>query len=213
MSLLLERRAMMKHGRLPSDYQEVAWIKSDGKAYINTNLLVSSVCRIKCQMSMSDYSAGGATKRFFGTWDNSVGDGLYTAARPAYTTWYFWRGGWYDTAVPCENNVIYDIDYNGLTDSPYLKINDTTIPISSLSTTQIPSPFMFFGSNNGGDNDANGLFTLSKDFVIEFSSGEAFHGIPCYRKNDGVIGVYDLAIQQFFTNAASTGSFTHGSNV
>jgi hypothetical protein len=36
--------------------------------------------------------------------------------------------------------------------------------------------------------------------------------IPCYRKSDGVIGMYDLVRGLFLTNAGS-GSFTKGANV
>lgn len=36
--------------------------------------------------------------------------------------------------------------------------------------------------------------------------------IPCYRKNDGVIGLYDLVNNAFYTNSGS-GTFTKGSDV
>lgn len=39
-----------------------------------------------------------------------------------------------------------------------------------------------------------------------------FEMIPCYRKADGVIGMYDLVSKTFFTNAG-TGSFTKGADV
>ena len=36
--------------------------------------------------------------------------------------------------------------------------------------------------------------------------------IPCYRKSDGKIGMYDMASGQFFTNAG-TGEFLKGEDV
>jgi hypothetical protein len=36
--------------------------------------------------------------------------------------------------------------------------------------------------------------------------------VPCYRKADGVIGMYDLVTDTFFTNAG-TGTFTKGADV
>lgn len=36
--------------------------------------------------------------------------------------------------------------------------------------------------------------------------------VPCYRKSDGVIGMYDIARQSFLTNAGS-GAFTKGADV
>ena len=35
---------------------------------------------------------------------------------------------------------------------------------------------------------------------------------PCYRKSDGIIGMYDVARNHFFTNVG-TGSFTKGADV
>lgn len=36
--------------------------------------------------------------------------------------------------------------------------------------------------------------------------------IPCYRKSDGVIGLYDLVNDVFYTNLG-TGQFTKGKNI
>ena len=36
--------------------------------------------------------------------------------------------------------------------------------------------------------------------------------VPCYRKSDGVIGMYDLARKTFLTNVG-TGNFTKGADV
>ena len=37
--------------------------------------------------------------------------------------------------------------------------------------------------------------------------------IPCYRKSDNVIGMYDLVHNQFYTNVGSEGYFTKGNDV
>ena len=37
------------------------------------------------------------------------------------------------------------------------------------------------------------------------------HYIPCYRKSDNVVGLYDIIADEFKTNAG-TGSFTKGNN-
>ena len=49
-------------------------------------------------------------------------------------------------------------------------------------------------------------------FEIEIENAVAFNGIPCYRRTDNVIGMYDTVSKQFFTNAG-TGTFTKGQNV
>ena len=37
--------------------------------------------------------------------------------------------------------------------------------------------------------------------------------VPCYRKIDNVIGMYDIINETFYTNASSDGSFTKGGDV
>lgn len=48
--------------------------------------------------------------------------------------------------------------------------------------------------------------------VYSFEIIGKFKGIPCYRKADNVIGMYDTVSQTFLINAG-TGTFTKGSDV
>ena len=50
------------------------------------------------------------------------------------------------------------------------------------------------------------------DFRITSPSGAVMHLIPCYRKSDSVIGMFDTVSGSFFTNAG-TGTFTKGADV
>lgn len=67
------------------------------------------------------------------------------------------------------------------------------------------------------------LFALNKNYIISGTNQIyyfrlyknrkiAFDGIPCYRKSDDVIGLYDLVSKQFYTNQG-TGTFTKGADV
>ena len=37
--------------------------------------------------------------------------------------------------------------------------------------------------------------------------------VPCYRKNDNSVGLYDTISKQFYTNPEGTGTFGKGNNV
>lgn len=51
-----------------------------------------------------------------------------------------------------------------------------------------------------------------KYFIVRQSGDDVCHLIPCYRKSDGEIGMYDLASKTFLANAG-TGSFMKGADV
>lgn len=47
---------------------------------------------------------------------------------------------------------------------------------------------------------------------VELNGSRVIDLIPCYRKSDGEIGMYDIVSGAFFANAG-TGSFTKGADV
>ncbi|MBQ0015164.1 MAG: hypothetical protein KBS82_07605 [Oscillospiraceae bacterium] len=49
-------------------------------------------------------------------------------------------------------------------------------------------------------------------FNVKRNGSYVFYGIPCYRKSDEVVGLYDAANNVFYTNDG-TGAFTAGPNV
>lgn len=49
-------------------------------------------------------------------------------------------------------------------------------------------------------------------FYFNQDGTDVFNMVPCYRKADGEIGMYDLVSKTFFTNAG-TGTFTKGAEV
>lgn len=75
-----------------------------------------------------------------------------------------------------------------------------------------PVPISIFGYNSG----SSGAVTSKREYKLY--SARLSHGfevvreyIPCYRKSDGVVGVYEKFTGQFLT--AETGSFIHGAEI
>jgi hypothetical protein len=69
-----------------------------------------------------------------------------------------------------------------------------------------------FAQNYKGSPRFGGERKISKFQYYDKSNALKCDLVPCYRKADGVIGMYDLVSGAFFTNAGS-GSFTKGANV
>lgn len=83
------------------------------------------------------------------------------------------------------------------------------IPKGTVSSGQM---YLFTYAGKPGDNWFN--------FVGEFYSLRIFDGnvmvhnyVPCYRKADGVIGIYDTVGKEFLTKTGGSGTFAKGADV
>lgn len=118
--------------------------------------------------------------------------------------------------IPSFVNVIIEHElFYSSTESRYFKLttNTHTCNITKeaiTSPTFTNYPICVLGWNYGGIM----RYGIGRcyGFEIKIENTVAFNGIPCYRKADNVIGMYDTISKQFFTNAG-TGTFTKGANV
>ncbi len=199
--------ALWSAGRLPSEYQEVEYIYIPDTGYINTEWVPEegSKFNIKLCALKNGY--------FFGCGSNP---------RLAYT------GGDYDITIYNTTNGtsgIYRFEKSRL------KILD----VETYSTGKTTDSYVIVNGQKLMNNTAQGVnfntaipmylgawlynATSIRQGAINLYYAKAsvngtpkFEMIPCYRKSDGVIGMYDLVNKKFFTNAG-TGSFTKGADV
>lgn len=196
--------------RLPSEYQEVEWIQNSSSWYINTWYVPTANTKIKWKFNVTSVTH---TDWMSLRW-------LMDSSNVRYCSWYynngnywfwFWtlNGSWNAqyagttwTTFEVENyaqswtayNIVNWVSktetwytYSGTTYTMYLFTRHR--PDSELRWTVKIYYFKIY------DN-----WTLVRDFV------------PCYRKSDNVIGLYDLVNNQFYTNAW-TGTFSKGNDV
>ena len=203
--------------RLPNEYQELEYIQSTGTQYIDTGVAPTNKTNIKLDIEfisgesnkwipliaertkVSDYSGFSA---MFGIWINSNTKEI--ALNYADT----------DTAGITGTNGDGRHIYSNTENKFYL---DNTL-IKTLSTSSFTSTInlyvfalneLFIGSTKIETRNCTAkLYELKiyddniliRDFV------------PCYRKSDNEIGMYDLVSNQFYTNAG-TGVFLMGTEV
>ena len=185
---------------LPDIYQEVEYIESDGSGqYIHSDFSTNNFyINIDCNIQYVNITSTASQLAIWG----SVGGGN-------------WLG---------QNNKVYAIGGSG---------QRTTT--SSMVRKEVYGSINSSGSNMTVDNDSvsrtgthnnNGYYSIFygngtynsklKVYEVRFynnaTSELIAHFVPCYRKADTEIGLYDVVNDKFYTNDGS-GSFTKGDDV
>lgn len=200
---------MILKNRLPSAYQEVEYIESSGTQYIDSGVIgkygLSTYAKLVNKGNVSDNAVllgcrvdTGQTRIYLGyrTFNNYVNIGYQeefqsntTPIINALHTYEYSINNGYASikqdGITILNQAIVDLDYNTNL-AMYVFRNNYTAP-SALSCQ---------------------LYLLK----IYDNSVLVRNFIPCYRKSDNEIGLYDLVNNQFYTNQG-TGTFLKGNDV
>ena len=201
--VLLESR---KKKRLPNEYQEVEYIESDGAQYIDTGILPSST---------DVYSFKGE----FPSKNNSVlfgcrSSGTYLSGNQLYLNRNLDRTFKIvmlvvNTANNRDAEYTKNVFFYSGDDLP-LEIDEENISINGRTSESFnpTQPIYLFGFNVLGTNNK----TVGGGKLVYFKIDGRCNFIPCYRKSDGEIGMYDLVGEQFYVNSG-TGVFSKGNDV
>ncbi len=210
MKLLERRRALIsaRKSLLPKEYQQVEYIESTGTQYINTGVnatLEDMEIFIKFKNSIID-----------NTFKN-----LFGIATPIgrYGCLFFYNGKIYAANNYNNTNNIGAIIYekNKISEC-ILSLNDGigTLNVDGASvtasyvTTNLGLPYQIFNTQQSVTTNMCKVklyrCIISKNNVIVRDF------IPCYRKSDNVVGLYDIVNDTFYTNIG-TGEFLKGGDV
>lgn len=184
--------------RLPDEYEEATYIRSNGTQYIDTGFIGNQDTRTIIKYQSADNVAG---QFIFGARTESNSNAYFISADN--TDFYFGYDG-NSTYTRSVNTNVHTVDLN----KNVLVFDGATVQTFTKQNFTTPNNLLLFGSYNGGsvvigkttsiyscsiyDND-----TLVRDFV------------PCYRKADFKAGMYDIVNNVFYDNAG-TGDFAVG---
>lgn len=194
---------------LPNEYQEVAYISANGTQWIDTGVPMNGDYTFFVDGSMLEGTSGVLINGFQST---SARQGVifYTGSNKIG---YYWFGVGYT-----ENTTLTSVGIDlkkrfQLTqakDRINLVQNDNFISntYSGKTTTNSQNIYLFNTSANASYK--NGTIYQAK--ILNSSGRVIKEFIPCYRKNDGEIGFYDLVDGIFYTNNGS-GTFLKGHNI
>lgn len=191
-----------KTGGLPSAYQEVEYIESDGSQYIDTGVIGKTGLHIVTEMGYVTPSTGTA---LFGSRDPRFFVTLYPS-----TTIDIGYNNDNSTGVNAESRKIYNIDFDTSTSPARFGIDGSYITSNNQVDTN--RNIYIFSCNRNGTAAALSK-SIFKSMKITDGNGKLLRNfVPCYRKSDGEIGMYDLVSSTFFTNSGS-GTFIKGADV
>jgi hypothetical protein len=221
--IYLGNNLIYSKSRLPNDYQEVEYIESTGTQYILTNNVYpqnGDKLEIEAYLRYSSFSDLN-NRTYFGIWDNNGATiGFQFGVANASDTSPIFNGYYADnwssiTFIGASLNTgWHKIE---LTNTA-IKIDNSSYPISTPSSFTFSSDALALGgfpiigcaylSWSGLDKKK----CIYKSIKWYRNSSLIYDFIPCYRKSDNVVGLYDLVNNQFYMNAG-TGAFVKGSNV
>jgi len=201
-----------KKGRLPSEYQEVEWIGSSGTQYIDSGILRQ--VETKIQLKICPQTNSTIDNTYIGVRDSSSGNGCLNLIGQYYSRFSFVHQG--TTLINggelIQYNRIYDIEGYFGSNNSYLKVDNVKIYDENVVKSYTGNrTYYLFARNSNGTVVFNSYIRLSycKMFINDILARDF---IPCYRKSDNEIGMYDLVNGVFYTNQG-TGTFTKDADV
>lgn len=195
-------RNLMSFSRLlPKEYQQVEYIQSSGNQYIDTGISGNEIAEYQIVFDTLGTTAHTYEQYFAGqnSTSNSVGK-IFNADNITY-----YQSKTILTKLSDLTEAILDVQVKvdeGVSVNGEVKTTYTGLGWGSVT-------FWVFNSHQETYQGASmKLYNL-----IMWSDGvKVREFIPCYRKSDDEIGLYDLISNSFFTNEGS-GTFTKGADV
>lgn len=196
---------------LPPEYQQIEYIESTGSQYIDTGVILTKnhgfyidfvpENDVTTTNAPNYINAGGAG----GTSNRRVGINCYARTENGELQFFSWYGGPKITknqraSLSVINRIIYFPD-------------GSTREMNITETNPTNSSMILFAAYN---QDLTQIYRFSKMKLYNlklYNSNEVVREyIPCYRKSDGEIGLYELIEGRFLTNQGS-GTFIKGKNI
>lgn len=204
---------------LPSIYQQVEYIRADSKvkAYIDLGFCFDSACKIETEIYHERVS--GTRSYLFGAAQDAssmrfmlIGeiDGIYIATM---------NTGNVNTTISVAGNT--STTYNKIVieaSGTQATIHNKTTNVSKSGTLKpdmamTANLYLLAQNYNGSPRYDVGNYRQIGYFKYWDKNNTLICDlVPCYRKSDGVVGMYDLVRRQFLTNSG-TGSFVAGGKV
>lgn len=204
---------LWESGGLPSEYQRVEWISDviDGVAYIDLGFAFDKGAVIK-----TNFIAHNSSGHPFGSAENSgiyrcmisqTGSGNYTIYGSNGSAYIAEGMG----SLGSEVNFVYTIKKNKCFVEELITGVKKENVITQIEYTMTNNLLLFAQNYNGTPRFA-GTYSFKTFQYYDNDDNLICDLIPCYRKSDGVIGMYDVVRKIFLTNAGA-GSFAKGADV
>lgn len=191
---------------LPPSYQQVEYIESTGTQYIDTGVKGNENTGFDIAFrTLDNFSSSNSYGAIFGARTSSKKDDfqLTTYSLSGYAgTLRYGTNKEYNARLETEK---YKYQYVSLHNGVYTNNSGITTPLASTFTT--PVNLTIFALNQNGEAIQHGKVQLYS-FKLYDGNDLIRNFVPCYRKNDNEVGLYDTVNNVFYSNNG-TGTFTY----
>ena len=180
--------------KIPKSYQEVEYIEATGEQVITTN--IQSAKLITAEID-AQFTAGTSNSQLL-LWIDTYATNWVGQNNSQYSV-----GASNRLEISCTERKTLNVEFDS---------SSITLEIDGLTTTRTGThnnnKYYSIFYKNGTWNSKVKLFKLT----VKENNIVIGNFIPCYRKSDGEIGLYDTIEEVFLTNAG-TGKFEKGPDV
>ncbi len=194
---------------LPTEYQEVEYIATSGTQYIDTNYVLKSN-KFKVDLLIQFTGSSVSTFASYVGFMKSSSTVTPRFGIHNYNGGIFMYGA--DATLSTESKVTKEktlIVFNGNRSTQSLSVGGAVHSSTASYNMSSNTLSMYLGARNVAGAVNNALSTKLYRFKLSVDGEKVRDLIPCYRKSDSVIGMYDIVNGVFYTNKGS-GSFTKG---
>lgn len=196
--------------RLPSEYQEVEYIENTGTQYIITDLLFpKELENPKIEWGFMQIAVPSGDNMIFGYWSSGS---IYYEVYNSTTLSYASIGkNHYDRIS--NSNLTKDMFIAGVMTKETMYLNEYSYATNAEDTIdQSVRPMAIFAWNSSSGRTYTNKG--ARIYYLRFYDGNTKMAdyVPCYRKSDGEIGMYDTVTKTFYTNAG-TDTFLKGADI
>ena len=192
--------------QLPIEYQEVEYIQSSGTQYIDTGYKPTGE-NMRLVMDYM-YSASPNGKSLFGAESSSTFP-ITFYSRSATTAEFYIGSTYVVVSYNITTGTRYKLDCHANNGVFTANLNEAA-KSETYSGSLLKTINLFLFTNNGQQSTQ---LISARLYSCQIYDNEILvrDFVPCYRKADGAVGLYDLVNNVFYTNAGS-GVFAVGSN-
>ena len=184
---------------LPVEYTQLDYIESSGTQYVNTGVSVKANTRVRAEFEFT--SSTSSTRRLFG---KIAGASTGAINYREYASFYWFQSNTITTTSTGKHLIEFKTDGNVYLDGVVIGTKGTFATGNDLPM------YLFAELSDGGNINYGSVkvyrFTIFEDTTIVQNL------VPCKRKSDNVLGMYDTVNGVFYENAG-TGDFVAGSTM
>lgn len=194
---------------LPTKYTELKYIESSGTQYIDLGKSAPDGFKFECQFYPTQTISTSSLVALIGSHNSTDPYGRnYLAISNSYIECGGGTNTQYTTKIQA-NKIFYTISYSNIYSDPYIELNGSSLGTLSVDSGNRSSNSLYLFYINVAETWFTTFYGRIYYANITFADNTSMALVPCIRKADGAIGMYDTVGKKFYGNAGS-GEFIPG---